>query len=94
MVLADRCQLRLWIMIAIGTGANDPDPDPAGRSGASPVRTVPPHRGRRLAQRAGHGAPARRDLGCLIAVTHLLHPSHPRGPAESTDAHYSYTYPV
>lgn len=39
-----------------------------------PCVPVPPHRGRRLAQRAGHGAPACRDLGCLVEVarTHPL----------------------
>lgn len=45
------------------------------------------------------GAPARRDwdcdwdLGCLVEVAHLA-PSHPRGLAESTGPHYSYTYSV
>lgn len=34
------------------------------------------------------------DLGCLVEVARLLLHLHPRGIAESTGAHYSYTYSV
>lgn len=55
-----------------------------------PCVPVPPHRGRRLAQRAGHGAPACRDLGCLVEVAH----SSTAGWPNQQGAHYSYTYSV